>query len=102
MQADLPAQFLQHGGEGRRRKVPFLEALTRDPRNLAAIAGEGEALMEKVAVEKARENLAKLESLCGESCMETRALSVRIAEGPPVRVKTAEAVLPEADQPQSN
>ena len=80
----------------------YREALTRDPRNLAAIAGEGEALMEKGAVEKARENLAKLESLCGESCMETRALSVRIAEGPPVRVKTAEAVLPEADQPQSN
>lgn len=80
----------------------YREALTRDPRNLAAIAGEGEALMEKGAVEKARGNLAKLESLCGKGCAETQALSARIAAGPPKRVQTAEAVMPDAGATQSN
>lgn len=80
----------------------YREALVRDPRNLAAIAGEGEALVEKGAVEKAKGNLAKLESLCGSSCAETQALSARIAAGPPPRVQTAEAVLPDAATPQQN
>lgn len=80
----------------------YREALVRDPRNLAAIAGEGEALVEKGAVEKARGNLAKLESLCGKSCAETQALSARIAAGPPPRIKTAEAVMPDAAETQTN
>jgi tetratricopeptide (TPR) repeat protein len=80
----------------------YREALTREPRNLAAIAGEGEALVEKGAIEKARGSLAKLESLCGQSCAETQQLNARIAAGPPARVQTAEAVLPDAGAPQSN
>ena len=80
----------------------YREALTREPRNLAAIAGEGEALVEKGAVEMAKGSLAKLESLCGESCPETQTLSATIAAGPPARVQTAEALLPDAAVPQSN
>ena len=78
------------------------EALDRDPRNLAAIAGEGQALVEKGALEKAKGSLAKLESLCGASCPETQTLSATIAAGPPARVQTAEAVLPDANSPQAN
>src|SRR5690606_15280001 len=37
----------------------YREALSRDPGNLAALAGEGAALAEKGAVEKARRNLAR-------------------------------------------
>ena len=59
----------------------YRELLTRDPGNLAAIAGEGSALVEKGAVEKARSNLAKLESLCGANCAETRSLQASIAAG---------------------
>ena len=80
----------------------YREALVRDPRNVAAIAGEGEALVEKGAVEMAKGSLAKLESLCGESCPETQTLSATIAAGPPARVQTAEALLPDAAVPQSN
>lgn len=80
----------------------YREALLRDPRNLAAIAGEGEALLEKGAVEKAKGNLAKLESLCGATCPETAELSARIAAGPPKRVQTAEAVVPDAATTQQN
>ena len=80
----------------------YREALDRDPRNLAAIAGEGQALVEKGALEKAKGSLAKLESLCGASCPETQTLSATIAAGPPARVQTAEAVLPDANSPQAN
>lgn len=67
----------------------YREAQQRDPRNYAAISGEGEALIEKGAVENARRNLARLESLCGEDCAETRELAEAINRGP---VLTAEAI----------
>lgn len=73
----------------------YREALEREPENLAAISGEGAALVEKGAVEKARKNLAKLETMCGDNCRETRTLAAAIARGPQQAVLTAEAVTPE-------
>ena len=64
----------------------YREALERDPDNFAAISGEGEALVEKGAVEKAQRNLSRLESLCGSACPETQALQARISAGPPARL----------------
>ena len=71
----------------------YREALARDPGNLAAISGEGAAMVEKGALEKAQRNLARLESLCGAECPETLALQSRIAAGPPARLaaETTEA-----------
>ena len=77
-------------------------ALDREPDNLAALAGEGAALVEKGALEKARRNLAKLQSMCGDKCPETRKLAAAIAQGPQPRVLTAEAVLPDAVVTQQN
>ena len=77
-------------------------ALAREPDNLAAISGEGAALAEKGAIEKARKNLARLESLCGDGCFETKQLASAIARGPKQRVLTAEAVMPDAQVTQSN
>lgn len=74
----------------------YREALEHDPDNFAAISGEGEALVEKGALAKARRNLAKLESLCGSSCSETRELAMAIESGPTETVLTAEAVSPDA------
>jgi cytochrome c-type biogenesis protein CcmH/NrfG len=73
----------------------YREALERDPKNVAAISGEGAALVEKGAVEKARRNLARLESLCGGSCPEAESLAALIARGPQDRVMTAEVAKPE-------
>ena len=70
----------------------YREALERDPDNFAALSGEGGAMVEKGAVEKARRNLAKLEGLCGTGCAETRRLASAIAQGPTPRVLSAEAV----------
>lgn len=69
----------------------YREALDIDPQNVSAIAGEGGALAEKGALEKAKLNLAKLEGLCGSSCPATRDLEAAIARGPVVRAKTADA-----------
>ena len=75
----------------------YREALTRDPGNYEAIAGEGAAMVEKGAVERARRNLAQLESLCGSSCPQTEELARAIAQGPKDKtVLTAEAVMPDA------
>ena len=70
-------------------------ALGQDPNNFAAIAGEGGALVEKGAMEKARRNLTRLEGLCGKRCGETRELAAAIAKGPTAPVISAEAVVPE-------
>jgi tetratricopeptide (TPR) repeat protein len=76
----------------------YREALDADPRNLVAIAGEGAALAEKGATEKANRNLARLKTLCGGDCAETRQLASAIARGPAPRAQTrmvsAEAVAP--------
>ena len=64
----------------------YREALARDPDYFAALSGEGEALVEKGAVDKAERNLARLTSMCGQSCPETMALQARISAGPPARL----------------
>jgi tetratricopeptide (TPR) repeat protein len=73
----------------------YRAALDHEPGNLAAISGEGEAMVEKGALAKAKENLAKLESICGEGCTETQELASAIAAGPKQKVLTAEAVAPD-------
>lgn len=73
----------------------YREALQQEPDNLAALSGEGLALFEKGAVEKARRNLTRLETLCGSSCPEARTLAEAIAAGPKEPVLTAEAVTPQ-------
>jgi len=72
----------------------YREALTRDPENIAALAGEGEALVEKGALSAARESLTKLQAQCGTDCAQAVALAASIERGPPVM--TAEAPAPDA------
>lgn len=73
----------------------YREALRREPANLAAISGEGEALLEKGAVEKARRNLARLQALCGSGCVETRELAAALDRGPPATIMAAEMISPD-------
>ena len=68
----------------------YREALEIDPQDLSAISGEGAALAEKGALEKARRNLTRLQGLCGANCAPTRDLAAAIARGPAARVVTAE------------
>lgn len=72
----------------------YREALEADPGNVMAISGEGAALVEKGAVEKARRNLVRLQGLCGNDCEATKQLAAAIGKGPAPRVVSAEAVKP--------
>lgn len=82
---DLADAARQQGLQGKAIRY-YREALERDPGNFAAISGEGAALVEKGALEKAKRNLAKLQSLCGDECPETVALQSTIARGVPPRL----------------
>ena len=71
----------------------YREALKLEPTNQYAIAGEGEALVEKGALEKAKLNLARLKQLCAAAtCAPVQALTAAIARGPAPQVVTAEQV----------
>ena len=69
----------------------YREVLLLEPNDLSALKGQGEALVQKGAVEKAKENLAKIRKLCGSAaCGEGTALAAVIAKGPPVQSATAQ------------
>ncbi len=82
---ELAEAARQSGLQGKAIRY-YREALLRDPGNFAAISGEGAALVEKGALEKAKRNLATLQSLCGDACPETVALQGTIARGVPARL----------------
>ena len=96
-----PATFLALGDAARASGMQgkaihyYREALERDPNNLAALSGEGGAMAEKGAIEKAKGNLARLEGLCGRNCPEAQSLASVIAKGPVARVVSADAVKPD-------
>lgn len=69
----------------------YREALELEPNDLAALAGQGDALVQKGAVTKARENLAKLKRLCTGTCPEEARLAAAIDKGPPPAVLSAQA-----------
>ena len=90
---DLAEATRRQGMQGKALHY-YREALKSEPQNLQAISGEGAALVEKGAVEKARRNLARLKSLCGDACEPTRQLAAALAKGPAPRVVTAQQVKP--------
>lgn len=73
----------------------YRQALVIDPQNLDAMAGEGAALVERGAIEKAKRDLARLEGMCGSSCAQAKLLADAIAKGPAPKVVTAEDVKPQ-------
>ena len=70
----------------------YREALGLDPNDLAALSGQGQALVQKGAVNRARDNLTRLRTLCRTGCTEATQLAAAIAKGPPVA--TAQVVPP--------
>lgn len=90
---ELATATRQQGMQGKALHYYRL-ALLADPQNLDAISGEGAALVEKGAVEKARRNLARLQGLCGANCNATRQLAAAIAKGPAPKVVTAQQITP--------
>jgi len=62
----------------------YREALVLEPNDVAALQGQGEAMVQKGAVVAARENLAKIKALCKSACPAATQLAAVIAKGPPI------------------
>nr|WP_294816356.1 tetratricopeptide repeat protein [uncultured Sphingomonas sp.] len=88
--------FLVLGEIARARSLPgkairlYREALTLEPNDLVALRGQGEALVAKGATAKAKENLARIKTICNGECSDATVLAASIAKGPPVTA-TAQA-----------
>ncbi len=62
----------------------YREALLLEPNDVDALTGQGEAMVAKGAVTRAKENLARVKTLCKGACPQANALAAVIAKGPPV------------------
>ncbi len=69
----------------------YFEALKLEPNDVVALAGQGQALVQRGAVDRAKLNLTKIRTLCGPNCPQAVTLAAAIAKGPPVAVVTAQA-----------
>lgn len=78
----------------------YRESLMIEPNDVAALAGQGEAMVQKGAVAKAKENLAKIKSLCGtKPCADGARLTAAIEKGPPPVVQSAQTNTPSSVKP---
>ena len=84
------AAFVELGKVAEARELPgkairlYREALLLEPNDVNALAGQGEAMVAKGAVERARQNLAKVRALCKSACPQATTLASVIAKGPPI------------------
>lgn len=70
----------------------YFEALSLEPNDVVALSAQGEAMVQKGAVERARANLARVRALCKNECAPATQLAAAIAKGPPPAVVAAKAV----------
>lgn len=75
------------------------EALKLDPNDLTALRGQGEAMVAKGAMTRAKDNLTKIKTICKTSCAEATALAVTIAKGPPPTPTPVAATAAPAETP---
>ena len=69
----------------------YRRVLEREPRNVAALSGDGQALVTLGAIEDAERNLALLDSICGSDCAESRDLKLAISQGRQARLAAGES-----------
>lgn len=72
----------------------YREALLLEPNDVAALSGQGEALIQKGALGKARENLTRIQKLCATTCPEQSLLAAAIEKGAAAPVVATQAVIP--------
>ncbi|AGH48305.1 MULTISPECIES: hypothetical protein [Sphingomonas] len=102
------AAFVALGRVAQAQELPgkairfYREALALEPNDLAALTAQGEALVQKGAVDRAKANLARIRTLCKAECGQATELAAAIAKGPPPAVVTAQAgttVAPKSQEP---
>ncbi|WP_454887044.1 tetratricopeptide repeat protein [Sphingomonas oryzagri] len=91
------AAFVSLGKVAQAQQMPgkairyYKNALLLEPNDLAALSAEGDALVQRGAVDRAKDNLARVQKLCGNAaCPAATTLAAAIAKGPPAPVQTAQ------------
>ncbi|HKY82106.1 MAG TPA: tetratricopeptide repeat protein [Sphingobium sp.] len=77
----------------------YREALLLDPTDVGALVGQGEAMVEKGAIAKAKENLAQAQSVCKAECGAIGKLAAAIEKGPPATVLSVKDAVPAPKAP---
>lgn len=91
------AAFIALGRVAQAQELPgkairlYKEALALEPNDVTALSFQGQALVTKGAVERAKANLARVRTVCKTECAAATQLSAAIAKGPPPAVVTAQA-----------
>ena len=68
----------------------YAAALQIEPNDVDALAGQGEAYVQRGAVDRARANLARVRTLCNQSCAQATNLAAVMQRGPPPEVLSAQ------------
>lgn len=91
------AAFIALGKVAQAQQLPgkairfYREALALEPNDTAALAGQGEAMVQRGALTRAQANLARIKTICKADCAPATTLAAAIAKGPPPTVVTAQA-----------
>jgi Tfp pilus assembly protein PilF len=73
----------------------YREVLTIEPNDVGALAGQGEAMVQRGALPKARENLARIKQLCPTACPEQASLTAAIDRAAAAPQVSAQQVTPQ-------
>jgi Tfp pilus assembly protein PilF len=68
----------------------YADALRMEPNDVNALTGQGEAYVQRGAVERARRNLERVQTLCHQPCPQAQQLAAVIQRGPPADVLAAQ------------
>lgn len=81
----------------------YFEALSLEPNDIYALSAQGEAMVQKGAVERARANLTRVRTLCKSECAPAAQLAAAITKGPPPAIVAAQnaTTVPAKGQEQS-
>jgi tetratricopeptide (TPR) repeat protein len=84
----------------------YSDALQIEPNDIEALSAQGEAFVQRGAVDRARANLTRVRALCRQTCPQGDQLAQVIQRGPPAEVLAAQrpdqGAPTEAPQPQHN
>lgn len=75
------------------------DALRLEPNDINALEGQGEAFVQRGAVERARANLERVRRLCSGACPQADRLAAAITRGPPAEALAAQQPAPTPTPP---
>ena len=88
--------YIQLGRVAQAQRMPgkaigyYADALRLEPNDVNALASQGEAYVQRGAVDRARQNLQRVQSLCAQPCPQAQQLASVIQRGPPAEVLAAQ------------